>query len=108
MISNKKNVLLSSSIGDGETQNLKFLSDEDGVYISSFRVEKYGDEPTYFSLQLTFEEFQTLQLQLSLLIPKDLDTQEKTIYVFRQFRLSNPKHLDNLVDLRLIRGLLHF
>lgn len=75
----KSSVLLSSLVSDDETQNLEFLSDSDGVYICSFRVEKYGDELNYFNLQLTFEEFQNLLSQLAQLIPQNLDKPLKLI-----------------------------
>lgn len=64
----EKTVQLSAPKWEDETQVLKFFSDKDGVYISSSIIEKYGDEPNYFGLQLTENQFKSLSNKLDKLL----------------------------------------
>lgn len=61
-------VSLSAPLNEHETQYLKFYSDDKGFFIGSSVVEQHGDEPTYFSCQLTKEEFKILLSQLTQLV----------------------------------------
>jgi hypothetical protein len=49
-----------SPLSNEEIQLLKFYSDNQGFFISSSIVEKYGDEPVYFSCRMSKAEFKTL------------------------------------------------